>query len=394
MPPSHAHATGRPVPKQAEVPPPAMVETNPGAARPQTRRRFLASTFAMTAAVAAGQSVATTPPALAQSGEPPGGLRDWQEFKRRFVTADGRVIDTGNGSCTHTEAQGLGLLFSVAFDDPATFDSLFDWLSRHLRRSNDALHGWRFQPDANPHVTDWNNATDGDVFIAAALLRAAKRWGRPALAQAGGAIAHDILRLLVREVGSRTVLLPGAQGFETAHGITVNPSYYVFPLLDEVAAVAPSPVWASLRRDGEALIEQGRYGAWQLPPDWLHISRADGALSPDPRWPARFSYDAIRVPLYLQWGRVVPDATRDAFTSWAASRPVQPAWVDLTTGDAANYPASPGMVAIARVAAAAQRGDLKADVPSGFPAMRTSTDYYSAALIMLARLAWQETRGA
>ena len=35
-------------------------------------------------------------------------LAEWQAFKTRFVSADGRVIDTGNGNITHSEGQGYG----------------------------------------------------------------------------------------------------------------------------------------------------------------------------------------------------------------------------------------------------------------------------------------------
>ncbi len=322
----------------------------------------------------------------------PDAARDWDEFKRRFVSADGRVIDTGNGGCSHTEGQGVGLLFAVAFDDAETFDLILGWTARHLRRPADALHGWRYQPNAPCPVADWNNATDGDLFIGAALLRASQRWGRPDHALTAAAIARDVLRLLVREAGDRTILLPGAEGFETSESVTVNPSYYVFPMLAELAEAAPSPVWERLRADGLALIDEGRFGAWRLPPDWLRIARRDGTLRPHPNWPARFSYDAIRVPLYLAWGRFAAGEANQAFRAWTTARPVLPAWVDLTTNADATYAAPPGMIAVARLATAVRRGDVGAELPGRFPAIRASPDYYSAALILLSRLAWQESR--
>jgi len=365
-----------------------------------TRRGALArgaiTTGCMLGVAAGGAGTAIAAPA---SGRPPvrdeveiAGRQDWAEFKRRYLAPDGRVIDTGNNNTTHTEGQGLGLLFSVAFDDQKTFDQIIVWTAKHLRRPRDTLHAWRYQPNVPFPVADWNNATDGDLFIATAMLRASKKWGRPDLAQAASGMARDILKLLVREAGPWTVLLPGVEGFDFADNATVNPSYYVFPALAELSTLAPSPLWAKVQDDGRKIMDAGRFGQWRLPPDWLRVSKTDGSLMPHPRWPARFSYDAIRVPLWLAWAKRPTAPANEAFTTWTEAHPVTPAWVDLTTDAMANYPAPPGMQAIARIATAAQQSDGKPSVAPAFPSLRTSPDYYSAALVLLSRLAWQESQ--
>lgn len=321
----------------------------------------------------------------------PESLSEWELFKRRFIAGEGRVVDTGNGGVSHTEGQGWGMLCAVAFDDPTTFDLLHNWTARTLRRRGDRLHSWRYVPNSPIPVSDPNNATDGDLFIASALWRAAWRWGRPDLEHAAQAIARDILALLVREVGSRTVLLPGAFGFETASLVTINPSYYVFPAMEEMAALAPSPVWARLIDDGTAMLTEGRFGKWQLPPDWLRMDRASGALAPHPNWPARFSYDAIRVPLWLAWSGQSPQTLQRSFSDyWALYQPAPPAWIDLNTNAQAHYPAPPGVLAIGRTAAALSQSGNKRPQSVQFPSIRASPDYYSAALTMLSRCAWQE----
>jgi endoglucanase len=320
-------------------------------------------------------------------------LAEWAHFKARFMSGDGRVVDTGNGGVSHSEGQGWGMLFAVAFDDPETFDALHAWTRRTLRRRGDALHAWRYVPNAAQPVADTNNATDADLFIAAALWRAAWRWGRPELAEAAAAIARDLLALAVCDVGARTLLLPGVEGFASAAAVTINPSYYAFPMLDEMAALAPSPRWAQVRTHGMALLSEARFGRWQLPPDWLRVDRATGALAPHPNWPARFSYDAIRVPLWLSWANDNSSSAVQSFSSyWASCAAFAPAWIDLKTDDSATYPAPPGMVAVARIATALSQCGAKAPLQAGFPDLRASPDYYSAALILLTRLAWQEGR--
>ena len=312
---------------------------------------------------------------------------EWEIFRQRFTTADGRVIDTGNECVSHTEGQGWGLLFAVAFDDRASFERILAWTETHLSRPDDALHAWRYVPNAATPVADLNNATDADLFIACALWRAAFRWNRADYATKAQAIARDVLRLCVRTVGSRTVLLPGAFGFEQGGLVNVNPSYYAFAAMAELADAVPSPLWAKLRDDGVAMITAARFGAYHLPPDWLSID-GDGTLAPARGWPARFSYDAIRVPLHLSWAGLTQPSMHEAFVKFWSEAGAQTAWVDLRTNERASYPAPPGMVAIAKIATARDKTAL----PRDFPSIRSSPDYYSAALTLLARRAWQEMK--
>ncbi|MBV9782621.1 MAG: hypothetical protein JO264_02270 [Acidisphaera sp.] len=338
-------------------------------------------------------TVAATPRATPSVVRPPhfatlspADAREWQIFKRRFLLADGRIVDTGNNSESHTEGQGWGMLFAVDFDDRDTFTRIYDWTERTLSRPSDSLHSWRYQPGSPNPVSDPNNATDGDIFIAWALWRAAYRWGEPRYAEAAHRMADDILGLLVRRAGPRTVLLPGANGFTSSDSIEVNPSYYAFEALEELSQASPSPVWDALERDGVAMLSEGRFGRWRLPPDWLSVSRRDGSLQPAPGRPVRFSYDAIRVPLYMSWAHVLPNDLDRSFASYADSG-TMPAWVDLRSGATAPYAASPGMRAIAQVST--DHGD--APLPQGFPSLHTAaTDYYSGALTLLSRVAWRE----
>ena len=314
--------------------------------------------------------------------------REWQEFKRRFITSDGRVVDTGNHNVSHSEGQGWGLMGAQAADDHETFERVLAWTTQVLqRRPFDSLHAWRYQPAEPNPVRDLNNATDGDLFIAAALARAAVRWKRPDYAVQASRIARDILGL-VRTAGARTVLLPGAVGFDHADAFVVNPSYYGFALFPDLAALAPSPIWGELRQDGAALMLQARYGRWMLPPDWVRVDRRSGALSIAPGWPPRFSYDAIRVPLHVVWGKVPAGPVIESFCRLWQQSPggVPPAWIDLTNGESAPYAAPPGFGAVAALATR----QLNLDETRLLPSVSTASDYYGAGLILLSRIAMEE----
>ena len=313
---------------------------------------------------------------------------EWHSFKSRFLSKDGRIVDTGNGGISHSEGQGWGLLFAVAAQDQESFDLILNWTAQNLRRSTDALHAWRYVPLDQPPVKDANNAADGDMFIATALIRAGRLWGRPDHLLAAAAIGRDILRLLVKNVGPFTVLLPGLDGFETKTAIVINPSYYAFPMMSELAKVVPSGQWDRLQQDGRTLIEKGRFGRWLLPPDWLRIAKKDANLSLAPEFPPRFSYDAIRVPLWWVWQKLPPGPAIQAIDAFWRETPsnVIPAWVDLRTNEAAPYQATPGVVAISRLVRLACSGQASTDAI----VVSDSKSYYDASLVLLSHLAERE----
>jgi endoglucanase len=275
------------------------------------------------------------------------------------------------------------MLFAVMFDDPAAFEAIFAWTQRHLLRE-DGLHAWRYIPDAPNPVADPNNATDGDIYIAAALHRAARRWGRADYLAAARRTAQTIHDRLLEQVGDRLILLPAQYGFSHRDHVVVNLSYYIFPLFGDLAALVPSNRWAKLWDDGVALVTAARFGRWQLPPDWLDVRRADSSIAPAASFPQRFSWDAVRVPLFLAWGGIVPDVVRAAATFWQSAPLHPPAWVDLRTGEVADYAAPPGVQAIAKIARS-QGSQSREITPIALTV--TNDTYYSAALTLLSRLA-------
>ena len=316
---------------------------------------------------------------------------DWLRFRSRYLAPDGRVVDTGNRQVSHTEGQGFAMLMAVRADDRASFDRMWGWTRRTLQRPRDALHAWRFRPaDANP-VEDTNNATDGDLFLAWALLEAGEAWGTVDHTQRAQAIGRDILRLLVRNAGGMALLLPGVRGFERRDHVVVNPSYYCFPAIRRLAMAVPDPAWVRLTSDGLTLLRSARFGRWGLPPDWLAVAKADRRLTLPTHWAPRFSYDAVRVPLYLGWAGLTGEpAVHAAATFWAdPAHRTLPAWADLATNATSPYEASPGIAAIA--AYAASMAGRPARAIQGVATGDAMPDYYSGALTALVSLARRES---
>jgi endoglucanase len=350
---------------------------------PALRRRTL---LALSGASLAGLPGCVPREAVAQDDS----ATQWAAFRDRFVSAEGRVRDTGQGGVSHSEGQGYAMLFAETFEDRRAFETLAHWTRVHLRRA-DGLHAWRWRPGAANPVDDLNNATDGDLAIAWALLRAGERWVEPEWRREGTRIATAVLRRLVVEVGGRTLLLPGAQGFVHPDRVVVNPSYYAFPALHAAARAVPDRAWGRVTGDGVALLREARFGRWGLTPDWVELKRGRAAAGARPAegWPARFSYDAVRVPLHLAWaGMTEEPAMRAAAAFWTdPALPVRPAWADLASGDVAPYAAPAGVEAVAQLATAAQAGGRPA---RQLPTVTRSPDYYSAALALLSRIALAE----
>jgi endoglucanase len=321
--------------------------------------------------------------ALAEPGE-------WRTFATRFLQPDGRIVDTGNDGVSHSEGQGWGLMLAAAAGDRDAFERIRAWTRRALARPQDSLHAWRFRHGAVPAVDDPNNATDGDLYIAWGLLLGAQRWRQPAWTQEAVAIGQDILRLTLRRAHGHALLLPGAAGFESREGKVLNPSYIALPAYAALARAMPGAPWPALARDGIALLRRARFGAWGLSPDWVLLPPDNGAPRLPARWPPRFSFDAVRVPLLLAWGNEAQHpAVSAAAAFWSDPRWSEPpAYVDLVTGEPAPFAVSPGVRAIAAfVAARRSTGGIAVSLPSVYE----SRDYYSASLTLLVRFACQAT---
>jgi len=313
---------------------------------------------------------------------------DWEIFKKRFVTSQGRIMDEVQNHATHSEGQAYAMLLAVAFNDRQSFDQYWQWSRKHLQvREHDHLLAWLWDSE-NQKIADINNATDGDLITAWALVRAAKRWGVSTYAEDAKEILVD-LRALEVNIGEYLLLLPGKKGFIHPTGATINPSYFVFPAYQELAIFDSDGHWQRLEYDAMKLLQQARFGVWRLPPDWLDVSGSSITLSEEK--PAWFSYDAIRIPLYAVWaGKAVSTHEFRAFwQQFEALESVVPDRVDLETDFIHFDDIFRAGKAIHQLCTYSLDQTGKS---SAWPTLHwlDNTTYFDASLTLLSQLAWLE----
>lgn len=290
-------------------------------------------------------------PAMAQTSAPPATIsaEDWAAYRTKFVRENGRVVDDGNGGISHSESQGYGMLLAELAGDRAGFELIWTFTRTELMIRDDGLAAWRWEEAAKPHVTDINNATDGDILIAYALSRAAERFAEPRYSAAAARIARA-LRPAIVEHGGRLVVMPAVSGFgvgERPDGPVYNPSYLIFEAFPVMAGLDPKGRWEEAARDGMALLGQSGFGEHGLPAEWVSLKGAKPAMAQG--FPPQFSYNAIRVPLYLLRNGVTDAGAYAPYrAAWADGRPEV---VDLNTGkpveplDDAGYRILPAAIA-------------------------------------------------
>ncbi|MBY5815322.1 endoglucanase [Rhizobium leguminosarum] len=296
-------------------------------------RRWRALLLAATVALAPG------PPAGAQQAMINAGA--WAAYKAKFLDATGRIIDNGNGNISHSEGQGYGMLLAYLAASPADFEQIWYFTRTELLLRDDGLAVWKWDPNGKPHVTDTNNASDGDMLIAYALALAGTAWKRNDYILAASRMAQALLAETVVHAAGHTLLLPGSEGFAASDredGPVVNPSYWIYEAIPVMAALAPSDAWQKLSDDGLALLKRMQFGPRKLPAEWVSLSDQP---QPAQGFDAEFAYNAIRIPLYLARGGVTDKALLTRLQQGMSQDGV-PATIDLTTGRPKAVLSDPG----------------------------------------------------
>jgi endoglucanase len=258
---------------------------------------------------------------------------DWDAYRTRFLDSSGRIVDNANGNISHSEGQGYGLLLAVAANDRRTFEQIWAFTFTEFMIRDDGLAAWKWDPNATPHVSDVNDASDGDILIAYALAKAGAAWSEPRFTALAQHIARAIGKTVVSRASGRPLLMPAASGFgfnERQDGPVVNLSYWIFEAFPTLAALAPEYDWNGVWREGLALLQLTNQSHTKLPSDWLSV-RERARLRPADGFPPEFGYNSLRIPLYLlRAGLTETEWLKSVKQRWLGNEGV--AVVDVITG--------------------------------------------------------------
>lgn len=244
---------------------------------------------------------------------------DWQRFKADHVQADGRVVDHSEADLRSTsEGQAYAMFFALVANDRATFAQVYQWSRSNLGRGGeDWLPAWLWGRNAegNWGVLDANTASDADVWMAYALLEAARLWGVPNYQQDGLQMLQATSKRQVKDLpGLGAMLLPGEAGFEQGGLSTLNLSYLPLPVLRRLAFYDRQGPWAHMADASLKLIAEA--SPLGFAPDWVGLEQGAIVQAPKRDWIG--SYDAIRV--YL-WAGMIDRAD-----------PLRARWLKATSG--------------------------------------------------------------
>jgi endoglucanase len=242
----------------------------------------------------------------------------WEAYRRRFIQADGRVIDREDQDRTGSEGQAYAMLRAVAINDLDTFARTYTWAENNLTRRDaegepiDGLWAWKWgqKTDGSWATIDANFAIDADIDAATALILAAQRWNCPQYREDARAKLADIWEhsTVALPDGTRQLLPGPAEAFWVEPDLMIlNPSYFAPYSFRLFAQVDPERDWDSLIDSGYTMLEEvSDLSTTGLPPDWIAYDPDTATYKPLPPMhslQSRYSFDAIRV-----WWRLAMDA--------------------------------------------------------------------------------------
>lgn len=314
----------------------------------------------------------------------------WEAWKTGYLQPDGRVVDRLQSNASHSEGQGYGMVLANEFADHDAFRRMYDWTEMNLAIRGDGLLAWRYLPEAPERVPDRNNASDGDLFYAWALLRASQRFSEPGYLTRATEIATVLAEKCILPSPAETgemLFVPAAQGFVHEDGMVINPSYLMPLAMRELGAATGVGALITAAQHGEALTM--RLALDGLVPDWIRIT-PDGVSEADGFSP-NAGYEAMRVPLFMVWSGLsshpaVQQMMRLYERTVRPGAPV-PTLIEPASGVVLEASDDPGYRALAGLVSCAGRvGRIGADMP----AFDASQPYYPATLQLFAMIAANE----
>ncbi len=239
--------------------------------------------------------------------------RLYENYKKEYIDpVSFRVIDKQKDGITTSEGQSYGMLMSMWMDDRSTFDNVWKWTQDNLQKPNTNSFSWLWGKNSKGEygvIKEQGGesvATDGDIDIAFALVKASKKWNEQKYADSAKKIANDIWtnEVIITKNGKYILAANDSEKKYQKAQILVNPSYYNPAAFSEFSKLNPEVNWGRLIDDGYELLDKssssnlGNSKSVYLPPDWINVDYENTNISPtnNPSFGTTYGFDAIRIP--------------------------------------------------------------------------------------------------
>lgn len=309
---------------------------------------------------------------------------DWQKYREGdkdrqrlfFEQEDGTALiaDVGNGD-VRSEGMSYGMMISVQLGRREDFDRLWKWAQRHMRHADGPRRGYfAWQCALDGRVIDPGSASDGEEWIAMALLFASHRWDTTTDRSYGDAAQSLLLEMRTKPTTSEVTPIFNAEKRQAvfvpnpeASRLT-DPSYHLPAFYELWARWDKDPAgrafWAACARESRAFFKKAAHPETGLMPEYSHF---DGSPFLDTRHGAGkgdFRFDAWRtlsnVALDHAWWKADPWQVEQSNRVLRFLAKQQPGPVNEYTLDGKPLTKSPstGLVAMAATAGLAADAEL------------------------------------
>lgn len=244
-------------------------------------------------------------------------VRVYQNWQSKYIvnTTDGKFVNTVNNKANGvvlSESQGYGMLITVLAnkqpDSEKQFYDLYRYYNNHKIEST-SLMSWRYvQGTKNKQEDIVNNATDGDIYIAYALILASEKWEnhKELYENTARNILNDILKY---NTNSKNHLLTvGNWANETSKFHNLVRTSDVMPeFFNKFYAFSDNKVWLDIKKNMlDVLYKSSTQNKNGLIPDFIQVTNT-GEVKPLSygnsiqlnKHDVDYYYNAFRIPFNL-----------------------------------------------------------------------------------------------
>jgi len=219
-------------------------------------------------------------------------------YRTNVIQPNGRVIDWQNKAVTHSEGIGYSLFFAVKMSDKDTFYKVFYWFKRNIPLNDKGLIPWLWGKNSKGGwgILDFNDATDGNLWIAYALLLGYEKWRDEEFKEFAINLIKNIKKYDVLLHKNCVFLLPASKFFVGSKSLTINPSYYAPFIFAKFYKYDKDPIWLELINQSFKIWYFVSVTPYHLFPEWIDIDLKTCKVT---KIYGIMGFNSIRIPIWI-----------------------------------------------------------------------------------------------